>query len=375
MLTNSNDTIFTLPNSEAINDDILVSENIEQTLSNKKFKDSNNVEYTIDDIPKLNTTNTFTDKQTINHPTGTGSIHLLQAFEPNLGTGDRYVIYVIGKDDTQEHRACFGYMHSTDNNTDNNNCAAIYMQSWVAQFYNNRVSINKPLNVIDTLNITKTSTSNQTPMYIFNSTMADNTYQSIRIGKNDDTNNCGFLSYYHVADNNSSNHVDLEIRGHQSLLSVSPTQVKVKPKLETNQTNPTDALGNNLKAVIRDFVYPVGAVYISFKPTSPATLFGGSWTQIKDRFLYCANSSNQTNGSSTHSHNLSDNGYAFIGCQDNGTYNTQGSHKVSGFNRYIPGGGQQGGSWSLTATKLGGSTDSVSSMPPYITCYCWQRTA
>ena len=59
-MLNTDNTIFTLPESETITDDVLVSENIEQTLSNKKFKDNDNNEYTIDDIPKLNTANTFT---------------------------------------------------------------------------------------------------------------------------------------------------------------------------------------------------------------------------------------------------------------------------------------------------------------------------
>lgn len=32
-------------------------------------------------------------------------------------------------------------------------------------------------------------------------------------------------------------------------------------------------------------VYPVGSIYMSVNSTSPATLFGGTWEQIKDRFL------------------------------------------------------------------------------------------
>jgi len=32
-------------------------------------------------------------------------------------------------------------------------------------------------------------------------------------------------------------------------------------------------------------LYPVGSVYISFSSTSPASLFGGTWTRLKDRFL------------------------------------------------------------------------------------------
>lgn len=37
-----------------------------------------------------------------------------------------------------------------------------------------------------------------------------------------------------------------------------------------------------------DLVYPVGAVYISLSSTSPASLFGGSWAKISDRFLLAA---------------------------------------------------------------------------------------
>lgn len=36
---------------------------------------------------------------------------------------------------------------------------------------------------------------------------------------------------------------------------------------------------------IVDLVYPVGSVYISTNSTSPATLFGGTWSQLKDSFL------------------------------------------------------------------------------------------
>ena len=35
-------------------------------------------------------------------------------------------------------------------------------------------------------------------------------------------------------------------------------------------------------------VYPVGALYISASSTSPSTLFGGTWTQIKEKFLLSA---------------------------------------------------------------------------------------
>lgn len=34
-----------------------------------------------------------------------------------------------------------------------------------------------------------------------------------------------------------------------------------------------------------NLIYPVGSIYMSVNSTSPATLFGGTWEQIKGRFL------------------------------------------------------------------------------------------
>lgn len=39
------------------------------------------------------------------------------------------------------------------------------------------------------------------------------------------------------------------------------------------------------KSELLDMVYPVGALYMSTTSTSPATLFGGTWERIKDRFI------------------------------------------------------------------------------------------
>ena len=39
---------------------------------------------------------------------------------------------------------------------------------------------------------------------------------------------------------------------------------------------------------ILSLVYPVGSVYISSKDTDPATLFGGKWKRIKDKFIMAA---------------------------------------------------------------------------------------
>ena len=54
--------------------------------------------------------------------------------------------------------------------------------------------------------------------------------------------------------------------------------------------------------------YPVGAVYISMNPTSPAQLFGGTWQQRTDRFLVAAGNAYEagaTGGSSSKTHQKS----------------------------------------------------------------------
>ena len=41
-------------------------------------------------------------------------------------------------------------------------------------------------------------------------------------------------------------------------------------------------------APLLNLVYPVGSIYWSSNNTNPGTLFGGTWTQIKDRFILAA---------------------------------------------------------------------------------------
>ena len=57
-----------------------------------------------------------------------------------------------------------------------------------------------------------------------------------------------------------------------------------------------------LKENFLNLVYPVGSIYWSSKNTNPATLFGGTWTQIKDRFILAAGdyySNGATGGAAT----------------------------------------------------------------------------
>lgn len=41
-----------------------------------------------------------------------------------------------------------------------------------------------------------------------------------------------------------------------------------------------------MKATLLNFCYPIGSIYWSSNSTNPATLFGGTWVQIKDKFVW-----------------------------------------------------------------------------------------
>lgn len=155
-------------------------------------------------------------------------------------------------------------------------------------------------------------------------------------------------------------------------------------------------------------VFPIGAIYISANETNPSKWFGGTWVQLKDRFLFATNATSgnkgkdalssdtgtSTNaasgntGSTTltaaqsglprHEHDMYDKTY--------GGYTNQmgirgdgggGSHKVptysqtNGWSTYKPApAGGDDASEGHTHT-LNSHTHEV----PYIEVYVWQRTA
>lgn len=114
--------------------------------------------------------------------------------------------------------------------------------------------------------------------------------------------------------------------------------------------------------------YPVGSIYLSVNNFNPGTIFGGTWEQIKDRFLLGAGntySAGATGGSATHTLSI----------------NEMPSHKHSLGYRI---GGGSGSTWYIdggtvdswggdTAVSSTGGNQPHNNMPPYLVVYIWKR--
>ncbi len=120
---------------------------------------------------------------------------------------------------------------------------------------------------------------------------------------------------------------------------------------------------------------PVGSIYMSLTNINPSTYFGGTWVQIKDRFLLGAGSTytaGNTGGEATHTLTVDE---------------------IPSHNHYIKSyrGGAQwavGYLWSRAASDSGnaeggqsnytnnnGGGKAHNNMPPYYVVYIWRRTA
>lgn len=125
--------------------------------------------------------------------------------------------------------------------------------------------------------------------------------------------------------------------------------------------------------------WPIGSIYITVSNTSPATLFGGTWERISERFLLGASSSypaGGTGGEFTHKLTQSElpnyslsvtNGSNVIRSKTGNTADAYVQTQSSGWG--IP-------NWeSKTVTVAsGGSGEAHNNMPPYLAVNMWKRT-
>lgn len=164
--------------------------------------------------------------------------------------------------------------------------------------------------------------------------------------------------------------------------------------------NQQEAMSQN---AIRDFLYPVGSIYMNINSTSPATLFGGTWEQLSDRFLLGAGNSyapGSIGGETVHT--LSESEIPWHYHTFSGTTSNNGSHTHTGntlelrqTNSYnyskdaarpigssysyadvtiVNANGDHNHTYSGGTSGVGGS-GAHNNMPPYLAVYMWKRTA
>lgn len=120
-----------------------------------------------------------------------------------------------------------------------------------------------------------------------------------------------------------------------------------------------------LKATdLLDMAYPVGSIYMSYVSTSPAQLFGGTWTQLTGVFPRFANDT-ATGGADTHTLTVAE----MPSHAHNFSWSTG-----TGSSGYIPLGSStiRVKSWDCDET---GGDQPHNNMPAYQDVYAWRRTA
>ena len=128
-----------------------------------------------------------------------------------------------------------------------------------------------------------------------------------------------------------------------------------------------------------DLVYPVGSIYMSVNATNPGTLFGGTWTQIKDTFLVACGdtyANGATGGEASHTITTQELPYlgkfsAVSWASGNGATNGIFSKQFMYKDITAPSGSAAG---TAEFTAQGGGK-AHNNMPPYLAVYVWQRTA
>lgn len=119
--------------------------------------------------------------------------------------------------------------------------------------------------------------------------------------------------------------------------------------------------------------YQIGEFYLSSSSTSPAILFGGTWEQIKDKFLLAAGdmfTAGSIGGEATHT----------LTIDEMPSHNHELYGALTAKQEQIA---NSGNNWAQTTTawsknnyiKNTGGGEAHNNMPPYLTIYIWRRIA
>lgn len=128
---------------------------------------------------------------------------------------------------------------------------------------------------------------------------------------------------------------------------------------------------------------PVGKLWASDDPTSPASIVGGTWEQIKDKFILAAGdtyAAGSTGGSESHNHSIGSMFASLYYMGDYVDYHFSGNAVWSpNYKNTFPGGTSNTETSGIThyngVTVYGSPTKEANNLPPYIAMYVWKRIA
>lgn len=146
-------------------------------------------------------------------------------------------------------------------------------------------------------------------------------------------------------------------------------------------------------------LFPIGSIYISTSTTNPSSIFGGTWEQIKDKFLLCSGSTygnGTTGGSTTHVHSTANHtlttseipshNHTLVRQQwySADTVSSANTGSIYSWKSGTGEGGSTSYSWtSSSGSDIGytggggahnhGNTGSTSNIPPYLAVVVWKR--
>lgn len=142
-----------------------------------------------------------------------------------------------------------------------------------------------------------------------------------------------------------------------------------------------DAKIKEILAAQREEDYAKIKFWVSPDPTSPASLFGGTWERIKDRFILAAGDTYAAGSAGgeaehtltvkempSHNHNLAKY-YKISDAPGEGLVQAYGNTAYQGENDITP------GYYYVSVTTSSGDSKPHNNLPPYLTAYIWRRIA
>ena len=210
------------------------------------------------------------------------------------------------------------------------------------------------------------------------------------------------LNYYNKTQIDSNHYTKTEIDSNHYNKTQIDSNYYTKTEVSSNYYNKAEVDSKTSVQAIVDIVYPIGSIYISINQINPATIFGGEWVQIKDRFLLASGDTydiGDIDGEATHTltvdempshthvqneHNHSQNSHSHRLNNSAIVYNSSVSGQIPNgtAKKYTTNSGNDVGTDGKTATNnpatatnqnTGGGL-AHNNMPPYLAVNIWQRT-